>query len=98
MAASKKKEPIPAKFRTIDEAADFWNTHSLAEYAEYLKPAKVAFKLTGRVHLLAVDPKIASELRRVSKARGLSPETVANLWLRERLVDESRRRRNRRAA
>ena len=97
--AGSKKEPIPRDFRSIAAAADFWDSHSVADYAEYLKPAKTTFKLRGRVHLLAVDPEIAVELRAISRARGLSPETVANLWLRERLASEPKRRqRHRRAA
>jgi len=98
MAAS-KKDPIPRDFRTIDAAAAFWDRHSLADYVEYLKPANIRFRLRGRVHLLAVDPDIAAQLRAASRARGLSPETVANLWLRERLAKEPKRRRaSRRAA
>jgi len=99
MGASNKQEAIPRAFDGLEEVADFWDTHSLADYTQYLKPARVTFKLTGRVHLLAVDPKIASELRAISRAQGLSPETVANLWLRERLASESKqRRRHKRAA
>jgi hypothetical protein len=97
MAAS-KKAPIPKQFRGIEEAAAFWDSHSLADYAEHLTPAKVRFQLRRRVHLLAVDPEIAAQLRAASRARGLSPETVANLWLRERLAAEPKRRSNRRAA
>jgi len=71
----------------------------VADYGEQLKRAKIRFQLRGRVHLLAVDPEIAAQLRAASRARGLSPETVANLWLRERLAKEPKRRRpSRRAA
>lgn len=97
MAAS-RKDPIPREFRTIDAAAAFWDNHSLADYREQLKPANIRFRLRGRVHLLAVDPEIAAQLRAVSRARGLSPETVANLWLRERLAKEPKSRRPSRAA
>jgi hypothetical protein len=97
MPASKKAS-IPKRFRSIDEAAAFWDSHSLTDYAEYLTPARIKFRLRHRVHLLAVDPDIAAQLRAASKARGLSPETVANLWLRERLAAEPKRRSNRRAA
>jgi hypothetical protein len=97
MAAS-KKVPIPKGFRSIDEAAAFWDSHSLADYAEYLTPTRARFQLRRRVHLLAVDPDIAAQLRVASRARGLSPETVANLWLRERLAAEPKRRSSRRAA
>ena len=97
MAAS-KKDTIPTEFATIDAAAAFWDSHSLADYVEHLKPANIRFRLRGRVHLLAVDPDIAAQLRAASRARGLSPETVANLWLRERLAKEPKRRRPSRAA
>jgi len=40
MAAS-TKDPTPRDFRTIDAAAGFWHRHSLADYAEHLKPAKI---------------------------------------------------------
>jgi erythromycin esterase-like protein len=97
MAAS-KKDPIPKDFPTIDAAIAFWDRHSVADYAEHLKPANVRFRLRGRVHLLAVDPDIAVQLLAASRARGLSPETVANLWLRERLAKEPKRRRQSRRA
>ncbi|MBI4517647.1 MAG: hypothetical protein HY699_17720 [Deltaproteobacteria bacterium] len=97
MAAS-KKDPLPKDFANLEAAVDFWDGHSLADYEGYLKPAKVNFRLQRRIHLLAVDPDIAAQLRAVSKTRGLSPETVANLWLRERLSSELRRRRPQRRA
>jgi len=28
----KKREPIPRHFKSIEEASEFWDTHSLADY------------------------------------------------------------------
>jgi hypothetical protein len=91
--AGNRRDRLPQSFRSIEAAAEFWDTHSAADYQKYLKPARMTIRLRRRVHLLALDPKVASELQAVSKARGLLPETVANLWLRERLQAESKRRR-----
>jgi hypothetical protein len=93
-----KRDRLPKSFRSIEAAAEFWDTHSVADYEEYLKPVRMTVRLSGRVHLLTLDPTVASELQAVSKARGLRPETVANLWLRERLQAESKRRRSSRRA
>jgi hypothetical protein len=96
--AARKKELPPPDFDSVAEAAEFWDGHSLVDYEEYLKPAKLEFRLRRRVHLVAVDPAIALQLRAVSQARGLSPETVANLWLRERLAKELKRPRSHKRA
>jgi len=97
MAASERNS-LPKDFLSVEQAADFWDTHSLGDYAEQLKPARVSFKIGRRVHVLAVDPEIAAGLRAASKIRGLSPETLANLWLRERLSREAKPARRRRRA
>lgn len=93
-----KRDRLPKSFPSIAAAAEFWDTHSVADYEEYLKPVRMTARLRGRVHLLALDPNVASALQAVSKARGLLPETVANLWLRERLQAEAKRRRGSRHA
>jgi hypothetical protein len=32
-------DPLPDSFATEKEAGEFWDTHSAADYAEYLQPA-----------------------------------------------------------
>jgi len=97
MAAGRRRT-IPEDFSSIAEATDFWDSHSVGDYRRYLKPTKLTVQLRRRVHLLALDPEIAAQLRAVSRARGLSTETVANLWLRDRLTKEAKSRKSRRAA
>jgi hypothetical protein len=33
MAKSKKRDPIPDHFKSIEEAAEFWDTHDLQRFA-----------------------------------------------------------------
>lgn len=94
MAESKRRRA--PDFDSIEEAAEFWDTHSAADVVTV--PDDVVFRITGSVQVLALDPALARELRRLSRARGLSPETVANLWLRERLVAERPPRRSKHRA
>ena len=47
MAKSKPAhEPIPEQFATVDEAAEFWDTHSLADYWDFTE--EVDFKVDLR--------------------------------------------------
>ena len=33
----KKRDPLPERFDTIEEAADFWDTHDSADYEEFMR-------------------------------------------------------------
>jgi len=93
--ARAKTASIPRHFRTAEAAGRFWDTHDLADRWNQTEPASVAFHLQRQLHLFAVEPRLARELHAVAAARGVSPETIANLWLRERLAKESATRRRR---
>ena len=99
--ARAKTRAIPKHFRTAEAAGRFWDSHDLANYWEQTESASVSFHLQRQAHLFAVEPRLARELHTVAAARGVSPETIANLWLRERLAKERephRRRAKRRTA
>lgn len=80
-----KREPIPRHFRTLEEAGDFWDTHDLGEYWDQTEEAAMSFHLRRKCHLFAIEPGLAHKLHAAAAARGVSPETIANLWLREML-------------
>lgn len=81
-----KKEPIPKHFRTLEAAGDFWDTHDLGEYWDQTEEATMSFRLKRKRHLLAIEPGLARRLHAAATARGVSQETIANLWLREMLA------------
>jgi len=85
---SKKKEPIPKHFRSLEEAGNFWDTHDLGEYWDQTEEAAMSFRLERKRHLFAIEPELAHKLHIVAAARGVSVETMANLWLREMLAKE----------
>jgi hypothetical protein len=91
--ARAKTGGIPKHFRTAEAAGRFWDTHDLVDYWDQTQPASMSFHLQRRSHLFAVEPGLARELHALAAARGVSPETIVNLWLRERLAKEGRARR-----
>ncbi|NOT55562.1 MAG: hypothetical protein HOP18_13245 [Deltaproteobacteria bacterium] len=83
-----KKEPIPKHFATLEEAGEFWDTHDLGEYWDQTEEVAMSFHLKRKRHLLAVEPGLARALYEAATARGVSTETMTNLWLHERLAKE----------
>ena len=83
-----KRDPLPKRFRTLEEAGEFWDTHDLGDYWDQTEPVEMSFHLKRKQHLLAIEPELARALQEAASVRGVSTETIANLWLRERLADE----------
>jgi hypothetical protein len=77
------------RFKSREEEADFWDTHSPLEYGEWkeVKRFSVARPL---VHILGVrlDAKTIQRLAAVGRKKGLGPSTLARMWLLERLERE----------
>lgn len=80
-----KSESIPRHFPNLEAAGEFWETHDLADYWDQTEEVAVSFRLKRKRHLLAIEPALARQLHTAARASGVSPETIANLWLREML-------------
>jgi len=81
----RRRNPIPENFRTLEELWDFWDTHSTADYPEFLEPVKMMVRLKKRAHLFRVSDDLLSPLRRRVRRQGITIEALVNRWIRERL-------------
>ena len=86
MRNTKATKRIP-KFRSYSEAADFWDTHSLADYWEQTEPAKFQIaRHARRRYLVPVDRELLNRAQKIARRRGLSTESLVNLLLEQRLA------------
>ena len=69
---------------TLEEIGDFWDTHSLADYADQIHEVEFEVRAPRRQRI-ALDPDVYSQIEAQAQRRGISPETLINLWLLERL-------------
>jgi len=81
----KHREPIPESFNSIEEAGEFWDTHSLADYWDQTQEVDIEVALKRSKHTVTIEEGIAREVRKRARAQGLAPETLVNLWLKEKL-------------
>lgn len=80
-----KRAPIPENFESIEAAADFWDTHSIADYWDLTRPVDFKVNLKRRRYLVALEPRLMKQVARKAEAKGISPETLINVWLTEKL-------------
>lgn len=86
MAKNKtKRDPIPEKFKSLEQAADFWDTHSIADYWDLTRPAHFKVNLKRRRYLIALEPRLLKQVTRKAEAEGVSTETLINVWISEKL-------------
>ena len=80
-----KKQDVPRSM-TLREASDFWDEHSFLDYEDV---AEVAFdiSLKKEKHYFAIEKDIAKQIRQVANQRGISAETLVNLWLKSKLTE-----------
>ncbi len=89
----KEPEDIPrtsiSKAQTLEEIADFWDTHSLDDYWD--QTHEVAFEVRAqRRRRITLDPEVYARVEAQARARGLLPETLINLWVMERLQESGK--------
>ncbi len=51
----KRIDPLPEEFHSEDEAAQFWDSHSITDYEEFLEPVPVEVDLKRRHFEIEVD-------------------------------------------
>jgi hypothetical protein len=64
-----------------DEPAVPWNSHDATDF-----PVEFDVDVQTRRHYVAMDPDLLKRLRQEAQARGISAESLINLWLQERLM------------
>jgi hypothetical protein len=83
----KQREPIPESFASIEEAAEWWDNHSLADYWDQTHEVEFEVNIKRSRHVITLEHRLAKQLREFAAKQGIATETLANLWLREKLME-----------
>ena len=51
-----KRDPIPENFKSIEKAAEFWDTHSIADYWDLTRPVHFKVNLKHHRQFVTVRP------------------------------------------
>jgi len=85
MDENKTRDPLPDQSASLEELIEFWDTHSTADYEDELEDVSFEIDLQEEVFTVAIVPELADLVSRQAKARGVTTETLVNLWLAEKL-------------
>jgi hypothetical protein len=83
--SSYRPKPIPP-FKTLDEEADFWDTHdtSLLGKVPLMKLPLIELEKED-VMTVRLQKSIKERLSRFARAKGINASTLARMWIIEKL-------------
>ena len=76
------------KFKTLDEAAEFWDVHGFEDYVEDTEPVTIAMRIArrNRTLMVPVESEVYSRMEALAARRGLRVEKMVAAWLEEKAM------------
>jgi len=82
--AHKSRDPLPEHFDSLEEAAEFWDTHDSADYEEYMRDVEFDIDIKRRTYLISLDGELYRKVENIARKKGVPTETLVNLWIEEK--------------
>ena len=82
---NRSTDPLPDEFSSDQEAADFWERHSLSEYEEFLEPADLDVAIQRRHFEIEVDQECFQALRETARKEQKPIKQLASEILKQKL-------------
>ena len=83
-----RPKPIPP-FKTLDEEADFWDSHDVSELFNKpntpLSALPLLEKEKEKTLIVRLQTSLKTKLTRVARTKGLDVSTLTRMWLAEKL-------------
>lgn len=79
-------DPLPDEFASEDEAAEFWDSHSITDYEELLEPVDLEVSLERRHFEIEVDEEAFFSLRSTARKHQKPLKQLASEILKEKLA------------
>lgn len=81
------KSRIP-KFKTYEEEANFWDTHSITDFEDETENVEIIFDLKKKrddTLVLRLQKSLKDRMEKMARNKGLNVSTLARMWLIEKL-------------
>lgn len=70
---------------SYQEIGEYWDTHDLTEVWEQTGPAEFEVDIQSEQVYYRLDRELFSQIVTLAHTRGISAETLLNLWIQEKL-------------
>ena len=82
--AKKRRTPLPEHFASLEDAAEFWDTHDSADYEDLMVDADFEVDIKKRTYLISLDGDLYRKVQTIARKKGVAAETLVNRWIEEK--------------
>ncbi len=76
-------------FKSLEEAADYWDTHSFADYIQTTEPVEIEVCLGRRRIFLEINSDLSEKLIEIARKKKKSYGKLIGSWIREKIDQET---------
>ena len=80
-----KKKSSVSEATSYKEIGAFWDAHDLAGLWDKTEAASFAVDIQSEVTYYAIDKMLSDKIQSVAQKRGVTADTLINLWVQEKL-------------
>jgi len=84
----RKHKSSVSEATSYKEMSEFWDTHDLSEFWDKTKEASFEVDIESEVTYYAVDKMLSEKIQAVAQKRGITADTLINLWVQEKLQEQ----------
>ena len=78
-----------SKAKSYKEIGEFWDIHNLSDFWDQTKRVKFEVGIESEITYYSLDKKLSEKVQSIAQERGVSPDTLINLWVQEKIREQS---------
>ena len=78
-----------SKAKSYKEIGEFWDIHDLSDFWDQTKRVKFEVGIESEITYCSLDKRLAEEAQSIAQKRGVSADTLINLWVQEKIQEQS---------
>jgi hypothetical protein len=79
-----------SKGKSYSEIGDFWDVHDLSDFWEQTRKVEFEVDIKSEITYYSLDQKLSEQVQSIAQRRGVSADTLINLWVQEKLQEQNR--------
>ncbi len=85
----KKSRSSISRAKTYREIGNFWDTHDLSDFWDQTRKAAIDVEIESEMTYYSLDRKLSEKVQSLAQRRGVSADTLINLWVQEKLQEQN---------